>query len=461
MISVPNSNPKTVSFEQKVSNNTAEIAKSQLGKLALAETHARAEKENADFRLAKATDSLRTSEIAYREAVQKSSWNREALRTAYNNAIAEYRSADASAIAKAEALSLATGALEGTRAVASGEILKREFSDEKRQDLAAKGKAMPDGSFPIENRGDLANAIQSVGRAKDYDATKKHIITQAKELGAEADLPEDWKEGKSLSTAVPATKSLRKDASMPTDQNGYTYAADFGAPLGDMTDAQFDAQYDAVLCPDCLGFDGNEGCPQCGGVNFIAIAKSVSTNPFSTDELLTRPFQKSEAYQNYIMKGGPGSGPQPGHEFEGNQYTGGMRTFTRGEMAGKREGWKQTIARYQGAHDQHMANGRKAVAESKALEKAGRFRDAADKMEEAAGHFQKAHGALKGQQMVHQRETLNGSFGASQSKVAEAANAASALKADSGEWGTAVNEVGRLSNAANAAESAAYASSGQ
>ena len=30
-------------------------------------------------------------------------------------------------------------------------IEKREFSDKKRQELADKGHALPDGSFPIEN----------------------------------------------------------------------------------------------------------------------------------------------------------------------------------------------------------------------------------------------------------------------------------------------------------------------
>jgi hypothetical protein len=459
MISVPNSTPKTVSFTQVVTNDTAEIAKAQIGKLALAETTARGELDKADFRLTKATEQLRAAELAYRESVAKSTWNKEAIRTAYNNAIAEYRDADKNQQVAADAFGLAKSALEGTRAVANGEIAKREFSAERRQTLASKGKALPDGSFPIENRNDLAHAIQSVGRAKDYDAAKKHIITQAKELNAESDLPEDWQKGASLSTAVPATKSLRKDATMSM----YPIDPSMGVPMTDgMTDADVSAAYDKVLCPDCLGFDGNEGCPTCEGVSFIAVEKSVfpsSANPFATSELLTRPFQKSIAFQNYIMKGGPGSGARPGHEFNGNQYTGGMRLFTRGEMAGKKEGWKQTISRYKGVHETRMAAGRKAVEEAKALEAKGHFDDAAAKHQEAFDHFSKAHGALQGIKSVTQREVLNGSHGAKQEDVASADAAARSVY--NGERATAANEVARLSNMADAARQAAYNVSGQ
>jgi len=452
MISVPNSEPKTVSFTQEVVNQTAEIAKSQITKMALAETAARGEKESADFVLAKATETLKSAEIAYRESISKSAWNKDDIRKAYNNAIAAYREADRRQQVAAEAFTLAKEALAGTRASANGEIIKGEFSDDKRQELAAKGKAMPDGSYPVENEADLHNAIQSYGRAKNPKAVKAHIITQAKALGAEDALPESWKAAPSLSTAVPANKSiLRKDSSMD-----YPIDPSMGIPMTDgETDADASTPYDTVLCPNCLGFDGNEGCPHCDGVAYIAIMKQVSTsNPFSTDELLTRPFQKSEAYQNYIMKGGPGSGAKPGHPFEGNQHTGGMRAFSRGEMAGKREGWKQTIGRYQDAYATHMANGRKAAADSKAMSAAGNHRGAADKMEEAASHFQKAHGALKGIQMIHQRELDKGSMGASQATADAHGQFARNLKA--GEYGTAMSEVGRLGGIADAADNAAY-----
>ena len=72
---------------------------------------------------------------------------------------------------------------------------KREFSAEQRRRMASEGAAMPDGSFPIANRADLQNAIQSVGRASNYAAAKAHIIRRAKALNAIDMLPEDWKPG--------------------------------------------------------------------------------------------------------------------------------------------------------------------------------------------------------------------------------------------------------------------------
>jgi hypothetical protein len=62
----------------------------------------------------------------------------------------------------------------------------------ERRKLAEEGKALPDGSFPIRNREDLKDAIQSYGRAKDKDEAKRWIRKRARELNAEKELPEDW-----------------------------------------------------------------------------------------------------------------------------------------------------------------------------------------------------------------------------------------------------------------------------
>ena len=72
------------------------------------------------------------------------------------------------------------------------DVTKREFTEKQRENLAAKGKAMPDGSFPINNATDLANAIKDSGRAKDPAAAKAHIIERAKALKLTASLPADW-----------------------------------------------------------------------------------------------------------------------------------------------------------------------------------------------------------------------------------------------------------------------------
>ena len=73
------------------------------------------------------------------------------------------------------------------------DLFKRDYSTESRRQMAASGQAMPDGSFPIANRTDLRNAIQSVGRASNYNAARRHIIRRARALGATDMLPEDWK----------------------------------------------------------------------------------------------------------------------------------------------------------------------------------------------------------------------------------------------------------------------------
>jgi hypothetical protein len=70
---------------------------------------------------------------------------------------------------------------------------KRERSMATRERMAEAGTAMPDGSYPIANGADLRNAIQSVGRAKDYEKAKAHIISRARSLGMMEMLPESWR----------------------------------------------------------------------------------------------------------------------------------------------------------------------------------------------------------------------------------------------------------------------------
>ena len=71
-------------------------------------------------------------------------------------------------------------------------INEKYFSDERRETLAAKGLALPDGSFPIESKQDLLNAIKSYGRSKHPEQAKSHIIKRAKEMGLIKELPEKW-----------------------------------------------------------------------------------------------------------------------------------------------------------------------------------------------------------------------------------------------------------------------------
>jgi hypothetical protein len=61
-----------------------------------------------------------------------------------------------------------------------------------REKAADKGQALPDGSFPIRNKEDLAKAVKAFGRAKDKAKAKRHIIKRARALKAVDTLPESW-----------------------------------------------------------------------------------------------------------------------------------------------------------------------------------------------------------------------------------------------------------------------------
>jgi hypothetical protein len=74
----------------------------------------------------------------------------------------------------------------------SKEATMADLDTKERRKLAEEGKALPDGSFPIRNREDLKDAIQSYGRANDKAETKRWIKRRARELNAEKELPEDW-----------------------------------------------------------------------------------------------------------------------------------------------------------------------------------------------------------------------------------------------------------------------------
>jgi hypothetical protein len=65
----------------------------------------------------------------------------------------------------------------------------------KRQEMAKKGEALPDGSYPIATKGDVEKAIHAYGRAKPEHkaAVKKHIIKRAKSLGVSHLIPDSWK----------------------------------------------------------------------------------------------------------------------------------------------------------------------------------------------------------------------------------------------------------------------------
>ena len=168
-----------------------------------------------------------------------------------------------------------------------------------------------------------------------------------------------------------------------------------------------------VICPSCGGED-SDACPMCGGTSLVSPeahddawgmgedSSEGAENPFLTKSLLTRDFEKSAAYQNYIFtKGGEGSGEREGHPFRGNQHTGGINAG--GRLIHEREGHKVTMKRYQegaGAH-KSAAEAQKTIA--RGHESQGRFAKAAEAMRSAADHHKMAAGFHEGIAGIHQK----------------------------------------------------------
>ena len=94
-------------------------------------------------------------------------------------------------------------------------VICKDYSPEKRAEYAEKGWALPDGSYPIADMGDLRDAIQSFGRAGNKNEVKAHIRMRAKALGALDEVSEEWggEEEKSL-VAMSATERRRHEEAL-------------------------------------------------------------------------------------------------------------------------------------------------------------------------------------------------------------------------------------------------------
>jgi hypothetical protein len=108
------------------------------------------------------------------------------------------------------------------------EILKRKFTKDERDDAADKGQALPDGSFPIKTKADLANAIKAFGRAKDPKATKAHIIKRARALGAIDALPDSWGISKADQIVADVRAALPELVVTKDDGSAYDPATEAG-----------------------------------------------------------------------------------------------------------------------------------------------------------------------------------------------------------------------------------------
>ena len=101
-------------------------------------------------------------------------------------------------------------------------VNEREFSEEERKELAKKGLALPNGSFPIVNVDDLKNAILSFGLAKNKSEAAKFIAKRAKALKADdllPDTPDFNKALKEVAMRVPARTIAIDDEELEEAEN--------------------------------------------------------------------------------------------------------------------------------------------------------------------------------------------------------------------------------------------------
>jgi hypothetical protein len=110
---------------------------------------------------------------------------------------------DAKKAARTYAITAAAAKAEELREralVASAVAELASISEEERKDLAEKGHALPDGSYPIRNESDLKNAIKAYGRStpKDRAKVRTHIRKRARALGKADLIPENWKAAGSM-----------------------------------------------------------------------------------------------------------------------------------------------------------------------------------------------------------------------------------------------------------------------
>ena len=92
-------------------------------------------------------------------------------------------------------------------------FVKRTFSAEQRRLAAHAGEALPDGSYPIQNGGDLHNAIHAIGRGSNHSHAEihDHIVKRAKSLGLKAMLPKSWNQG-GMAKSAEGTLSVDVDS---------------------------------------------------------------------------------------------------------------------------------------------------------------------------------------------------------------------------------------------------------
>ena len=141
------------------------------------------------------------------------------------------------------------------------DALSETYITQAERDKAAKaGEAMPDGSYPIRNGGELDKAISAVGRGKPqstHNAIRRHIIKRAKALGQSEKVPDNWNPNGSLKKPASnssaeeleafAVSATAEDADVPAEEDEPEALSADGAPLTPQQIAQLPGRWHAYL----------------------------------------------------------------------------------------------------------------------------------------------------------------------------------------------------------------------
>jgi hypothetical protein len=148
-------------------------------------------------------------------------------------------------------------------------VTKEKFTADQRTEYARSGIAMPDGSFPIRDAGDLKNAIHDWGRAPESKRGQvaAHIKRRAQSLGLMDTLPTDGPLAEALGTkkATPEKKAM--------DEQTKAELAKFRA-LAEMTDAQ-KAHYNKLAATEQGAFLAKSATERSSDVEKAAAADEI------------------------------------------------------------------------------------------------------------------------------------------------------------------------------------------
>jgi hypothetical protein len=93
------------------------------------------------------------------------------------------------------------------------------ISREKRQQLAKKGYALPDGSYPITSVDSLKDSIQAYGRSKPGKraAVRRHIMKRARQLDRADLIPDQWKSASAITEDIDDIRQRAAEFSIEVD----------------------------------------------------------------------------------------------------------------------------------------------------------------------------------------------------------------------------------------------------